>query len=161
MGWGVTIDDLLKHKSNLKIAGANNHIGSLANQIATEISEKIFRGNLHIIDVPATMDDRFVIGDNPVVLLDFQRSEMLQYPAWWDINKNDLWIMMPISPTRAIFFCKSKRKGGIIENENTSLVQMVNFGQYLNATKSVFSNDQKYLNAHLRMFARELVNLKC
>lgn len=159
-GLGATIDDLLGHESNLKIAGANNHIGSLANQIATHITEKIFRRNFHIIDVPANMDDRFVISDNPVVLLDFQRSEILQYPAWWDIDKDDLWIMMPISPTRGIFFCKSKRKGGIIENENTSLVQMVNFGQYLNATKSVFSNDQKYLNAHLRMFAKELLSLK-
>jgi len=159
-GLGVTIDDLLKHQSNLKIAGANNHIGSLANQIATHIAEKIFRRNFHIIDVPVNMDDRFVISDNPVVLLDFQRSEILQYPAWWDIDKDDLWIMMPISPTRSIFFSKSKRKGGIIENENTSLVQMVNFGQYLNATKSVISNDQKYLNTHLKMFAKELTNLR-
>ncbi|MEK7641422.1 MAG: DUF4238 domain-containing protein [Patescibacteria group bacterium] len=158
-GLGATIDDLLKHKSNLKIAGAKNHIGSLSNQIATHIAEKIFRRNFHIIDVPATMDDRFVISDNPVVLLDFHRSEILQYPAWWDIDKDDLWIMMPISPTRAIFFCRSKRKGGIIENENTSLVQIVNFGQYLNATKSVFSNDKKYLNVHIQMFRKELLSL--
>lgn len=159
-GLDATIDDLLSHTSRLKIAGANNHIGSLSRQIADHLSEKIFRRNLHIIDVPATMGDRFVISDNPVVLLDFQRHEILQYPAWWDIDKEDLWILMPISPTRCIFFAKSKRKGGIVENENTDLVEMVNFGQYLNASKSVISNDKKYLNAHLLMFGRELVNVK-
>ena len=72
---------------------------SLANQIATHIAKKIFRRNFHIIDVPVTTDDRFVISGNPVVLLDFQRSEILQYPGWWDIDKDDLGIMMPILPT--------------------------------------------------------------
>lgn len=159
-GLGASIDDLLQHTTNLRISGADNHIGSLSRQVGDHISEKLFKRNLHILDVPATMNDRFVISDNPVVLLDFKRMEILQYPVWWNIDSDNLWIFMPISPTRCILLTKSKRKDSAIENQNTDLVQLVNFGQYLNATRSVFSNDENALKAHLKMYAKELANIK-
>ena len=159
-GLNVTIDDLLKHKSNLQLKGADNHIGSLSRQIAEHIAEKIYRGNLHILDVPSTFNDRFVISDSPVVLLDFDRMETLQYPAWWDIDKANLWILMPISPTRCIFFTKSKRKEIVVEKENTDLVQVVNFSQYLTAVDGIYSNNEDTLINHLKLFTKELINLK-
>ncbi len=159
-GIGISLDDILKHESNLRISGANNHIGSLSRNIAHHISKIIYRRNLSIIDVPTSMNDRFVISDNPVVLLDFKRMEILQYPEWWNIDNDNLWIFMPISPTRCILLTKSKRKDSAVEKENTDLVQLVNFGQYLNATKSVFSNDHSYLSAHLKMYAKELLKIK-
>lgn len=156
----VSIDDLLKFNKNLKLSGANNHIGLIAGQVATEISEKIYRGNLHVINVPIGSNERFVISDNPIVLLDFERHEILRYPAWWEINKKEMWIFFPISPTRCILYTKSKRKGSVVENENTDLISLVNFGQYLNCTESVFSNQENILKDHVKIYANELLNLK-
>lgn len=159
-GVELTFDELLKYKPKSSVSGIDNHIGSLSRQVAEYIAEGIFRGNLHIIDVPPQMDDQFVISDNPVVLLDFQRMEILRYPAWWELAKQDMWILMPISPTRCIFYTKSKRGGSVVENENEDLVRLVNFGQYLNATDEVVSNSDKLLFQHLKMFAKELDKMR-
>lgn len=157
---GISIDDLLQFRPKASIKGIDNHIGSLSRQIAEHIAEGIFRGNLHIINVPETMDDQFVISDNPVVLLDFQRMEILRYPAWWDLNKKDMWILMPISPSRCIFYTKSIRKESVIESNNQDLVRLINFGQYLNATDEVLSKKEKILSSHLKMYTKELKELR-
>lgn len=159
-GVGITTNELLQYKPNVSIEGIDIHIGSLSRQIADAIAEGIFRGNLHIIDVPSNMKDEYVISDNPVILLDFQRMEILRYPAWWELNKEDMWILMPISPTRYIFYTKSKRRGGAVENENEDLVRLMNFGQYLNATDEVLSKDKNTLFRHLKMYAKELDNMR-
>ena len=122
------------------------------------MAESIYRGNLHILDIPQSSKDQFVISDKPIVLLDFDRSEILKYPAWWTINKESIWIFFPISPTRCIFYCKSKRKDSVVEKENNDLPQLVNFGQYLNASDSVFSKDESLLKAYLKLYAKELIN---
>lgn len=124
------------------------------------MAESIYRGNLHILDIPQGSKDQFVISDNPIVLLDFDRSEILRYPAWWTINKESIWVFFPISPIRCIFYCKSKRIGSVVEKENSELPQLVNFGQYLNASESVFSHDKNLLKAHLTLYAKELINLR-
>ena len=158
---GVTIDNLLSFSTNLNIASARNHIGSISRQIANEIVEKIYRGNLHLLDIPDGSDEKFVLSDNPVILLDLnQRKEIIRYPAWWEIGKKDLWIFMPISPKRCIFYTKSKRKDSSVEKENIDLVQLVNFGQYLNANKSIFSNEKQIIFKHLKMYAAELNRLR-
>ena len=159
-GVGVTIDDLLQYEPNVGISGIDNHIGSLSRQIASAIAEGIYRGNLHIIDVPKNMKDQFVISDNPVILLDFHRMELLQYPAWWELNKEDMWILMPISPNRYIFYTKSKRRGGVVENENEDLVTFMNFGQYLTATDEILSTDKETLYRHLKTYAKELDRMR-
>lgn len=156
----VTIDDLLNFRTNLHMSGARNHIGLLTRLIANEIAEKIYRGNLHILDIPSQSNESFVLSDNPVVLLDLDRKEVLRYPAWWEISKKELLIFMPISPTRCIFYSKRRRKGSVVENENLDFVQVVNFGQYLNASNSVFSNNEQVLQNHLAMYRTEINNLK-
>ena len=157
---GVSIDELLNYTQKIRIAGADNHIGSISRQIAQYIAEKIYRRNLHILDIPSTMDDRFVISDNPVVLLDFKRREILRYPSWWNFDNEDLWIFMPISPTRCVFFTRSKRKDSVIENGNEDFVRLVNFGQYLNASNFVFSKEERFLTSHLKMYSKELSDSK-
>ncbi|HYC34125.1 MAG TPA: DUF4238 domain-containing protein [Candidatus Paceibacterota bacterium] len=159
-GVGLSTDELLKYKPKVSIKGINNHIGSLSRQIAEHVAEGIFRGNLHIIDVPTKMNDQFVISDNPVILLDFQRMEILQYPAWWELGKEDMWILMPISPTRYIFYTKSKRRGSVIENENEDLVRLLNFGQYLNATDEVLAKDKDIILRHLKVYTPELKRMR-
>lgn len=156
----VSIDDLINFQPNDHLEGAKNHIGLLSLMIATEIAESIYRGNLHILDIPQGSTERFVISDTPIVLLDFDRFEILKYPAWWTVNKASVWIFFPISPTRCIFYCKSRRKGSVIENQNNDLPEIVNFGQYLNATESVFSKEETTLKNHLKMYSKELNNLK-
>jgi len=157
----ITIDELLQSKNLGYIEGARNHIKRLSNLIADEISEKIYRGKLYILDIPMTSSDKFVISDNPVIFLDFQRNEILRYPAWWRIeNNNNLWIFMPISPNRCIFYTKVKIKNEIIRKGDPALVQLINFGQYLNAKKSVFSNDRKIIENHLKIYTSELNQLK-
>ena len=156
----IVQDELIKFNKKIKLLGVNNHIGLISGQIATQISESIYRGNLHIINVPKGSNERFVISDNPVVLLDFERHEIIRYPAWWEINKREMWIFFPISPTRCVLYTKSKRKGSVIENENTDLIRLVNFGQYLNCTNSVFSNQNYVLEYQINIYAKELLNLK-
>lgn len=153
---GVSVDDILSFNPSTSIDGLENHIRILSVLIATEIAEKIYRGNLHILDIPKDSSERFVISDNPVVLLDLERKEILRYPAWWDINKKDLLIFMPISPLRCIFYSKSRRKDSRVERDNIDLVEMVNFGQYLNAHESVFSHDSKIIENHIKMYEAEL-----
>lgn len=157
---GVSLDDLMAFDSKIHIDGAKNHTGILSTLIATEMAESIYRGNLHILDIPQGSKDQFVISDNPIVLLDFDRSEILKYPAWWTINKESIWIFFTISPTRCVFYCKSKRKESVVERENNDLPQLVNFGQYLNSGDSVFSKDENVLKAHLKLYAKELINLR-
>jgi hypothetical protein len=159
-GLGASIDDLLLYRPNFSIEGIKNHIGVISRLIANDIAEKIYSGNMHIVDIPDGSEERFVISDNPIILLDMDRLEVLRYPAWWDINKLKLCIFMPISPTRCIFYTKSKKRGGIIEKNDLNLVEVINFGQYLNAQECVFGSDKKVMEKQLWKYAGELINLK-
>ncbi len=124
--------------------------------IASNIGEKIYRGNLHILEIPNNSTDEFVISDNPVVFLDFERKTILRFVPWWEIGKKDFWIFMPISPKKVIFYCKSKKKNGPIENNNNSLVQLANFGQYLSCSDNVFSQNKSALERHLKLYTNEI-----
>ncbi len=156
----ITLEQLLNYKSNTSLYGIRNHLGLLTRLISTNIAKKIYKGNLHIVDIPNGSNESFVISDNPVVLLDFERHEISRYPAWWEINKERLWIFMPISPYRCLLYCKSKKKDGRVENNNLDLVRLINFGQYLNATQWVFSNNKNLIKRHLRIYQNELIKLK-
>lgn len=156
----VSVGDMLNFRSLLRIDGAKNHVGLISRLIGSEIAEKIYRGNLHVLDIPANSGERYVISDNPVVLLDFERQEILRFPAWWEINKNDLWIFMPISPTRCLYYTKALRKDGRVENQDKDTPTLINFGQYLCATNSVFSDSKSVIELHLKRYARELSRLK-
>ena len=63
---------------------------------------------------------------------------------------------MPISRKKAIFYCKSKRRDGPIENNNESLVQLVNFGQYL-SSYVVFSQSKEIIEKHITLFKNEMI----
>lgn len=125
---GITYDQLLKNESHIKIGGGKPQKLLLSLIIASDVGEKINRGNLHILEVPKNSNDKFVISDNPVIFLDFDRQSVLHFVPWWEIGKKDFWIFMPISPQKAIFYCsKSKKKNGLIENNNHDLVQLFCF----------------------------------
>jgi len=96
------------------------------------------------------------VSDNPVVFLDFERQTILRFVPWWEIGEKDFWIFMPISPRKVIFYCKGKKKDGPIEKNSDSLVQLVNFGQYLSCSDNVFSQHRDVLEKHLKLFTKEL-----
>lgn len=156
----VSVEDMVNYRSPLRIDGVKNHIGLMSRLIGSEIAEKIFRGNLHIIDIPENSAERYVISDNPVVLLDFERQEILRFPAWWEVNKRNLWIFMPISPSRCLYYTKALRKQGRIESQDSGTPTLINFGQYLNAKDSVFSDGRAILGTHLKRYAAELSHLR-
>ncbi len=109
-------------------------------QSAGDLAERIYRrGNLHVLEIPQDSSDQFAISDNPIVLLDFERQDLLRFVPWWEIGQKDIWLFMSISPKKGIFYTEGKRKDGPIENENESLVQLFNFGQYLCCSDEVFS----------------------
>jgi hypothetical protein len=156
---GITYDQLLKNKAHTRVAGGKPQRLLLSLIIASDVAEKINRGNLHILEIPQNSNDEFVISDNPVVFLDFERQSILHFIPWWEIGKKDFWIFMPISPRKAIFYCKSKKKDGPIEKNNNDLVQLLNFGQYLCCTNNVFSHNANILKGHLKIYAKELLNM--
>ena len=153
---GITYDQLQNSVTNTRVEGGKPQRLLLSLIIASDIGEKIYRGNLHILEVPVNSTDEFVVSDNPVVFLDFKRQTMLRFVPWWEIGKKDFWIFMPISPKKAIFYCKSKKKDGPIERNNEDLVQLLNFGQYLSCSDAVFSRQKDILEKHLKLFANEL-----
>ncbi len=157
---GITYDQLLKNESHIKIGGGKPQKLLLSLIIASDVGEKINRGNLHILEIPKNSNDEFVISDNPVVFLDFERQSVLHFVPWWEIGKKDFWIFMPTSPQKAIFYsAKSKKKDGPIENNNHDLVQLLNFGQYLCCADNVFSHNINILSDHLKLYSKELHNL--
>jgi hypothetical protein len=157
---GITYDQLLKNNIHTRVSGGKPQKLLLSLVIASDVGEKINRGNLHILEIPQNSNDEFVISDNPVIFLDFERQSILHFVPWWEIGKKDFWIFMPISPRKAIFYCcKSKKKDGPIENNNNDLVQLLNFGQYLCCTDNVFSRNINILESHLKLYSKELHNL--
>jgi hypothetical protein len=80
----------------------------------------------------------------------------MRFIPWWEIGTKDFWIFMPISPKKAIFYSKSKKKDGPIEKNNGDLVQLINFGQYLSCSDNVFSKQKSSLKRHLRLYTNEL-----
>lgn len=153
---GITYEQLQNNNAHTRVEGGKPQRLLLSLIIASDIGEKIYRGNLHILEVPTSSMDEFVVSDNPVVFLDFERKTILRFVPWWEIGKKDFWIFMPISPKKAIFYCKSKKKDGPIERNNNDLVQLVNFGQYLSCSDAVFSKQKDILEKHLKLYKKEL-----
>ena len=153
---GISYEQLQSNDSYIRVEGGKSQRLLLSLVIASDIGEKIYRGNLHILEVPTNSNDEFVVSDNPVVFLDFKRQTILRFVPWWEIGEKNFWIFMPISPKKAIFYCKSKKKDGPIEKNNNDLVQLVNFGQYLSCVDAVFSRKRDILEKHLKIYAEEL-----
>ncbi len=152
---GINYDQLLNEAPHTSIEGGKSQRLLLSLMIASDIGEKIYRSNLHVLEVPADSTDEFVTSDNPVIFLDFERKTILPFVPWWEIGKKDFWIFMPISPKKAIFYCKSKRRNGPVEKDNTDIIQLLNFGQYFCAN-NVFSRDAKIIERHLNLYKGEL-----
>lgn len=147
---GITYDQIQNNIAKIRVGGGKSQRLLLSLIIASDIGEKIYRGNLHILEIPANGNDEFVVSDNPVIFLDFERQTILRFIPWWEIGEKDFWIFMPISPKKAIFYCKSKKKDGPVEKNNESLVQLFNFGQYLCCFDSVFSGRGGYFEKTLK-----------
>ena len=153
---GISYEQLQNNSAHTRVEGGKPQRLLLSLIIASDIGEKIYRGNLHILEVSANSTDEFVVSDNPVIFLDFERQTILNFVPWWEIGSKDFWIFMPISPRKAIFYCKSKRKDGPIEKENNDLVQLMNFGQYLSCSDNVFSGNRDILEKHVKLYKNEL-----
>jgi len=153
---GITYDQVIGADFCTRIDGGKPQIIMLSLIIASDIAEKIYKGNLHILEVPKNSLEEFVISDNPVIFLDMERKEILRFPPWWEIEKKDFWIFMPISPKKAIFYCKSRKKDGPVENENEDLVRLFNFGQYLCSLESVLGTKEAIIKNHLNLYATEM-----
>lgn len=155
-GIGITYNQFLNEKPHTIIKDGKSQRILISLIIASDIAEKIYKGNLHILEIPIGSSDEFVISDNPVIFLDMDRKELLPFLPWWEIGKKDFFIFMPISRNKAVFYCKSKKKDGPIENQNESLVQLFNYGQYLFCANKVFSQNQLILANQLKMYDSEL-----
>lgn len=154
---GMTYKGFLTDVSQVVVEGGKPQVMLLSLMIAGDLAERIYRkGNLHILEISQSSTDQFVISDNPIVLLDFERQDLLRFVPWWEIGQKDIWVFMPISPKKGIFYTKGRRRDGPVENENESLVQLFNFGQYLCCSDEVFSQNQDILNRHSQMFSKEL-----
>lgn len=153
---GITYDQVIRAHFRTRIDGGKPQIIMLSLIIASDIAEKIYKGNLHILEVPKNSVEEFVISDNPVIFLDMERKEILRFPPWWEIGKKDFWIFMPISPKKAIFYCKSRKKDGPVENKNEDMVQLFNFGQYLCSSECVLGAKEEIINNHLSLYATEM-----
>ncbi len=156
--YNVSYEDIVSFVPRINFDGLHNHLGLLSLRIATKLAEGIYKGYLEIIDIKETVTKNFVISDNPVVLFDHKRKEVLKFPAWWDLSKKDIFIFLPISPSKCIFYSKYDTKPGFKELEDNPFIDLVNFGSYTNCTNSVFSNKKKVLETHLVMYESELRN---
>ena len=152
----MTYESFLRDTPSIEVDGGKPQIQFLSLDIASDLGEKIYKANLHILEIPKNSSDEFVISDNPVVLLDFERQDLLRFVPWWEIGKKDIWIFMPISPKKAVFYTNGKRKDGPVENDNTSLVELLNFGQYLCCSNEVFAKKEDVLTRHLQIYKSEL-----
>ena len=155
---GLTYDQCVDEKASVRIEEGKPQVLMLSMLIGSAIGEQIFRGNLHILQVPDNSPEEFVISDNPVVIFDFERQKYLRFVPWWEIGKKDFWIFMPISPKKAIWFSKSKRKDGRVEKDAGFLVEGVNFAQYQNCTNMAFATNEQIIHRHLSMYSTELRN---
>jgi len=153
---GITYDQFLNDTVYTEIEKGKPQLILISLIIANDIAKKIYGGNLHILEIPVGSNDEFILSDNPVVFVDFKRKEVLRFIPWWEIGKKDFLILMPISTRKAVFYCKSKRKNGLIENNNEELVQLLNFGQYLCCSDKVFAHKKDIIEKHLELYAKEL-----
>jgi len=153
---GITYDQFLNEEPKTIIENIKSQKIFLSIEVATNIAEKIYRGNLHILEIPTNSSDEFVISDNPVVFLDMDREKLLEIIPWWEIGQANFFILMPISRKKAIFYSKLKKKDGPVENKNKELIQLLNAGQYLFCTNKIFCQNQEILNNHLKMYDSEL-----
>lgn len=92
---GISYEQLQENKVDIRVGGGKPQRLLLSLIIASDIGEKIYRGNLHILEVPANSADEFVVSDNPVVFLDFERQTILRFVPWWEIGNKDFWIFTP------------------------------------------------------------------
>lgn len=155
---GISYEDFFTEKSKLKVKGGKNLQIILALQIANKMAAEIYQGHLHVIEIPTGSNEEFVISDNPVVVLDFERGILLPFFPWWEANKRHLWIFMPISPNKAIFYSKSKKRDGRVEKDNMDLVTLFNYGQYAYSKEIVFARSEAILKRHLTMYRTELLH---
>jgi len=152
---GITYDQILRTKPFIKVDGGKPQAIMISLLIASVISEKIYRDNsMHIIDIPQDSGKEFVISDNPVVFMDFERGTVLPFVPWWEIGTRDFLIAMPISRNKAILYSRVGRKP--TETEQNSIAELINFAQYACARKEIYSNNEKTILAHLNKYKTEL-----
>ncbi len=76
---GITYEQLQNSNANTKVEGGKLQRLLLSLIIASNIGEKIYRGNLHVLEVPTNSTEEFVVSDNPVIFLDFERQTILRF----------------------------------------------------------------------------------
>ncbi|HVS79759.1 MAG TPA: DUF4238 domain-containing protein [Candidatus Paceibacterota bacterium] len=158
--YNFTYDDLVNFVPEYTMTGDLNHLGFIARLIAGEITEGIFRHNFYFLNIPDTSDDEFVISDNPVIFVDFQKFEIKRYFDWWSKSSGKTWIFMPISPKKCLFLTTKQKIDGRIENDQADMVALVNFGQYLNALNYVYGRNKNLMLQNLRKYLPELLRYK-
>lgn len=154
----VSYEEMVKFIPKTNFEGLDSHIGLLSLRIATTLAEEIYKGYLEIITIDNANLKRFVISDNPIVVFDHQRKEVLKFPAWWELGNKDTFIFLPISPNKCIFYSKYDTKPGFRELPDNPFIDLINFGIYANCSNSVFSNKKEILETHLKMYNKELGN---
>lgn len=156
----LTYDDLVDYIPEHSVNGDVNHLGHLSRMIAGEMVEDIFRHNFHFLHIPNESEEEFVISDNPVIFIDFERSETKRYVDWWNKRNDRVWIFIPISPKKCLYLTTKRRKEGPVEIDNGDMATMVNFSQYLNALSYVYGKNKDLMEKHMKKFLPELLRYK-
>lgn len=154
---GVNQEDILNHHSIYTLEGDKNHLGHISRLVAEEIQEEIFSRNFNFLIISNEKNQEFVLSDNPVIFVDFSKHEVMRFPAWWELKRDNLWIMMPISPEKSLLITRQSRGGGNVEVDHDDLIKLLNFGQYLNALCYVYGRSDLLIEEHLKFFRTELL----
>ena len=157
----VTYEDMVSFVPKHSVRGDMNHVGHISRIISEYIMEDIFRHNFHFLYIPEDSGEEFVISDNPVVFLDFDRYEMKRYFDWWTKKSDSVWIFLPLSPKKCLYLTTQKRKDGPVEKEEVSeLVSLVNFGQYLTSLCYVYGKNESKMQEQVKLYMGELLKYK-
>ena len=158
--YSVTYDEIVNYVPNHSVAGDTNHLGHISRLIAGEMMEDIFRHNFHFLHIPNDSSDEFVISDNPVVFIDFERYETKRYVDWWEKRSDKVWIFIPLSPKKCLYLTTKRRIDGPVVIDNEDMTKIINFGQYLNALSFVYGRDKSLIEQHMKKFLPELLKYK-
>lgn len=157
----VTYEDMIAFIPKNSVQGDINHLGHISRLIAESIMEDVFRHNFHFLYIPEESDEEFVLSDNPVVFLDFDRYEMKRYFDWWTKRSDSVWIFLPLSPKKCLYLTTKRRKDGPVEkDEFGDLVGLINFGQYLTSLCYVYGRDKDKMLNQTKLYMKELLKYK-
>ena len=150
----VSLSEIENYKPNISFTNMKSILQRLSEQIANKISKEIHKKNIFIFNSEENNFEKMVISDHPVVMYE---NGFKKEPVWWEINNNNICLIFPLSPTRAIYVRNAEKKdGGNYESDDNVIVNMNNAGQFIGSYENIFSDDKEYLDKLINYFRNEI-----